>query len=243
MKILILAARGERATDNEDEPLWFAEVRGVPFIELLFKKTSGVRGARTVVALSAAQSERHRLVDVVSLLNPGATVLSIEHPTMGATCTALLAIDHINSEEELLIINGDELLDIDFEVTVSDFRNRGWSAGTLYFSSIQPRYSFIRVTPDHLVTEAAEKRPISRNATAGFYWFLHGSDFVRAAMDQIRNNDLVDGHFYVCPSLNELILRELPVGALEIQAEKYHPLKTARQVGQLESNLDLKVSS
>lgn len=49
------------------------------------------------------------------------------------------------------------------------------------------------------MVEAAAQRPISREATAGVYWFRRGGDFLDGAMAMIRKDAAVDGRFYVCP--------------------------------------------
>ena len=50
--------------------------------------------------------------------------------------------------------------------------------GVIVFDSVHPRWSFVRVDKAGFVIETAEKRPISRLATAGFYYFRRGADFV-----------------------------------------------------------------
>ena len=52
----------------------------------------------------------------------------------------------------------------------------------------------------------AEKQPISRNATAGLYYFRRGVDFVRGAERMLFKNASFSGEFYVAPVYNELIL-------------------------------------
>ena len=60
------------------------------------------------------------------------------------------------------------------------------------FRSLHPRYSYMLVDDNGLIVEAAEKRPISRHATAGFYWYRRGADFVQSAQDMIRKDAHVD---------------------------------------------------
>jgi len=124
------------------------------------------------------------------------------------------------------------LIDVDYRAVLADFRERHLDAGTITFSSIHPRYSYVRLSAEELVVEAAEKRPISGHATAGFYWFARGNDFVRAAEEMIYKDASVNGAFYICPVLNELVLEQARIGVYPIQADQYHPLKTARQIMQ-----------
>ena len=46
-----------------------------------------------------------------------------------------------------------------------------YSAGTVIFKSVHPRWSYVKLDSKKNVVEAAEKVPISNNATAGTYFF------------------------------------------------------------------------
>ena len=70
--------------------------------------------------------------------------------------------------------------------------------------------------------EAAEKRPISRNATAGFYYFKKADYFFEAAKRMISKNASVNGSFFVCPVFNEMILQQLSIGTFRIKKEQYY---------------------
>jgi hypothetical protein len=76
------------------------------------------------------------------------------------------------------------------------------------------------------VVEAAEKRPISRLATAGFYYFARGRSFVRAVQQMILKDAAVEGGFYVCPAYNELLLENARIGIHPIPRSDYFSLAT-----------------
>lgn len=236
MKVLILAAGGHNVGVSDDAyPLILTEFDGIPLIEKMLSRCKAIPGAEIVVALPENEIHSFHLEEVVKLLDPAVEVLKVENPTKGAACTALLAVEHIDREEELLIINGNELLDIDFASAVGRFRAGNWDAGTVTFPSVHPRYSYVRTDEGGFVTEAAEKLPISRTATAGFYWFKSGAKFVDSTENMIRKDAHVDGLFYICPVLNEFILRGDVVGSHPTSASSYHPLKTGRQVQMYEA--------
>ena len=62
-----------------------------------------------------------------------------------------------------------------------------------------------------MVTEVAEKNPISDIATVGYYYWKHGSDFVRYAEQMIEKDIRVNNEFYVCPVFNQAIEAGLQV--------------------------------
>jgi len=231
LNVLILAGgQSESNVDDGNYPLCLAEVDGVPLIEHLVKACAHTCAAGLIVAFRKSDIEEFHLDEIMKVLAPAAHVISVEKDAAGAACTALLAIGHIDNDEELLILNGNELIDIDYLAVVASFRERKLNAGTVTFSSIHPRYSYVRISDEGLVTEAAEKRTISRHATAGFYWFSRGKDFVRCAENMICKDASVKGQFYVCPVLNELVLEQGRIGVFPIDANLYRPLKTVRQV-------------
>ena len=68
-----------------------------------------------------------------------------------------------------------------------------------------PKWSFVGLNGQRLVTRVVEKEVISNEATVGIYNFRRGSDFVRAAEQMIARNLRVNNEFYVAPVYNELI--------------------------------------
>ena len=73
------------------------------------------------------------------------------------------------------------------------------------FKATHPKWSFAKVNEEGLVTEVAEKNPISDTATVGFYYWKKGADFVKYAEQMIDKNVRVNSEFYVCPVFNEAI--------------------------------------
>lgn len=238
MNILILAAGTDQSTQNDGYPLCLTEFDNVPLIQRITEAGLGLQPRQIIVALRDEDVRRHHLGNIVSLLVPDARILNVQTKTQGAACTALLAAGLIDNEDELLIINGNELLDVDYREIINSFRARNLHAGVVVFPSVHPRYSYVRLDQDNLVVEAAEKTPISRNATVGFYWYAQGRDFVRATKNMIRKDAHVNGSFYICPSFNEMILDQLRVGIYAIDGKLYHPLKTERQIERYEAALE-----
>jgi dTDP-glucose pyrophosphorylase len=238
MNIMILAAGQQTLNAAESYPFCLTEFDGKPIIQRLSERCMTLKPSKVIIALQEEDVRKHHLDDIVLLLMPDAQVIKIQGQTQGAACTALLASKYIDSDEELLIINGNELLDINFNDVLRDFHARGLGAGVVVFNSIHPRYSYVRVDATGQVTEAAEKRPISRQATAGFYWFGRGRLFVEAAKNMIRKRASVHERFYICPTFNELVLRQIRIGIHAIDAVHYHPLKTERHVERLEAVIE-----
>ena len=108
--------------------------------------------------------------------------------TAGSVCTALLASEHIDNEEELVLVAIDELIESDPVTMIESFRKEQCDAGVVSFRSVHPRYSFARTDSSGHVCEVAEKKPVSKNALASFYYFKNGHDFVECAKSVVRKD-------------------------------------------------------
>jgi len=230
INILILAANDFHDDRDSGYPLALTEVNGKTLLQHLTEQCDSIPETHLTLAVSEQDCKRWHLDNVVRLLSPRANVVQVRRKTSGAACTALLAISDFNSEEPLLIVNGNEMIDVDFNEVITKFSEANFDAGVIVFPSVHPRYSYVRLSEEQLVVECAEKNPISNHATVGFYWFKRGKDFVESAQQTILKHAHVDGQYYICPTLNEMVLRQARIGAHHISSSQFHPLKSERQI-------------
>lgn len=242
INILILAA-GPSSPDGDTKdwyPVCISEMDGIPLIERQIQLCNNIRPYKLIVALRGQEIQKFHLDNIVKILEPNSIIVPISSETRGAACTALLSCEYIDNEDELLILNGNELLNEDYLDVIRYFKKLNCHAGVVTFSSIHPRYSYVRLNDAGFVTESVEKNPISKHAVVGFYWFKKGKDFVQSAKEMIKKEASVDGVFYISPSLNEMVLNGLKIGAFPVELEKYFPVKTEKQLLKFESNIEKK---
>ena len=213
------------------------ELHGKPLIQHVFENLSSIPNHEFIFVIRKDEESKYHLRNVLKLLSPSCEIIVSDGQTAGAACTALLAIEHINNDAPLLIANADQIVEVDFADAIQSFQRQHLDAGTLVFDSVHPRWSFVRLNEEGYVIEAAEKRPISRYATAGVYYFKHGKSFVKAAMDMIKKDANVGGAFYVCPTFNELILDQAKIGVYKISRESYFSIATPEGVQVYEEHL------
>lgn len=166
------------------------------------------------------------LGDMLQLLEPGCRILPLERDTAGALCSVLLAIDDLQLDEELLIANGDQYIASDLEPFWKCCRASGTDGCILTFTATHPRWSFVKTNPAGNVTAVAEKRPISRQATVGLYYFRRARDFIAAAEQTIVKGVTTGGQFFVAPVYNELILEGKTVSTYHLPDQAMHSLGT-----------------
>ncbi|WP_347290658.1 sugar phosphate nucleotidyltransferase [Kluyvera georgiana] len=236
MNILVLAA-SEHYIDSADKnyPLCLSEIKGKPLVQIIAENINFNEG-RTCFLFQDKHIKKYRLDNIVKLLsNDKFESIAVPEDTAGAACTALLGVVSLEQELPLLIISANQLIDIDYEELCTSMKNSGYDAGTIIFDSVHPRYSYV-ILEDNLVVEASEKNPISRNATAGVYWFNKTDYFTQAVKQMIRKDARVDQQFYICPSLNELVLQGMKIGVHRIDTSKYHPLKSQSHVENIKAS-------
>jgi dTDP-glucose pyrophosphorylase len=152
-----------------------------------------------------AHYEKYNLENLLNMISPGCEIIQLEGLTEGAACTVLTARDHIDNDEPLVIANSDQYIEWNAFETISEFSNESVDGGILTFSSVHPKHSFAKIDGQGHVTEVAEKKPISTNATVGVYFWKKGGDFVYYADQMIEKNIRTNNEFYVCPVYNEAI--------------------------------------
>jgi len=234
MKALVLMAGPDSLFHEAGHPFPknLVEIDGVPLVERVVESLQPIRAldADMIFAIRRDEHQTSHTGAVINLLAAQATVILTPTLTAGAACTALLAIDHINSDDPLLVVNGDQIVDVDLPSVIRGFQDKKLDGGLVVFNATHPRWSYVRTNEQGLVVEAAEKHPISRLATAGIYYFARGRDFVVAVFEMIKKEATVGGRFYVCPCYNELILRQARIGVHEIARTSYHSLATPQGV-------------
>ncbi|MDD3012982.1 MAG: glycosyltransferase family 2 protein [Candidatus Gastranaerophilales bacterium] len=232
MKVLVLLAGNSKNFENQGYifPKFLIEVDGKPLLQKVIENITTLSDSEFIFVIRKEESERYHYENIIKLLVPNAKVITVENITRGAACTALFAIDLINKDEPLIITNGDQYIHEDLDKAIKNFKDRDLDGGIITFDSVHPRWSYVRLDDENFVIETAEKRPISKYATAGFFYFKNGKDYVEAAKNMIRKDAQVDGLYYVCPTYNEMILNHAKIGVYQIDRDNYYSFSTAQGV-------------
>ena len=194
-------SRFEQAGYTFPKPL--IEVRKKPMIQVVVENLN--IKANYIYVVQKSHREKYNLDALLSLITPGCKVVETEGMTEGAACTALLAKEHINTDAPLFFANSDQFVEWDSNEFLYKMNETNADGGIVTFEATHPKWSFAKINKQGLVTEVAEKKPISNIATVGFYYWKQGSDFVKYAEQMINKNIRVNNEFYVCPVFNQAI--------------------------------------
>ena len=161
------------------------------------------------------------LKSIIKSIKKNTEVIEIDYQTSGPASTALLFTDAINSNEELIIANCDQIMEWNSE---NFLRNARQNDGTIVtYHATTNKNSYARLNKFGQVVEIREKEVISTTSLNGIHYWKRGSDFVLSANEMILANEKAkNGEFYIGPTYNYMINRGLKIGIYHIPVEMHH---------------------
>ena len=179
------------------------DVKGKPMIQTVVDNLN--IKANYVYVVQKEHREKYNLDTLLNLITPKCKIVEVDKITEGAACTALLAKEYIDKDTPLFFANSDQFVEWDSNEFLYKMNETDADGGIVTFRATHPKWSFAKIDEQGLVTEVAEKNPISDIATVGYYYWKKGSDFVKYAEDMIEKDIRVNNEFYVCPVFNQAV--------------------------------------
>lgn len=144
--------------------------------------------------------------DIVKAYYEKAQFITIDHLTEGQACTCMLAEPYLDPEEPLLIAGCDNGMDIDFEAFEKVKRECDCVVFTYRHNEAvlqNPNaYGWMIADGEGRITGTSIKKAISDTpmedpAVVATFWFKEAKVFLEATEKMIRENDRINGEFYV----------------------------------------------
>lgn len=152
-------------------------------------------------------------------------IISVEETTEGPASSCLLFKDYINSEEELVIANCDQIMWWDPELFLTSARYYKYDGLVVTYTTTTTKNSYARLNRRGFVQEIKEKEVISDISLNGIHYWRKGKYFVQSSESMIKCNDRApNGEFYVGPSYNHMIRSGLKVGIHHIPNWQHNPV-------------------
>lgn len=196
-----LGSRFSQAGYTFPKPL--IEVRNKPMIQVVIDNLN--IDANFIFVVQKEHYEKYNLKYLLNAISPNCRIVQVDGVTEGAACTTLLAKEYINNDSPLVLANSDQFVEWNSNEVMYAFSADNIDGGILTFKATHPKWSYVKLDPRGFVSEVAEKKVISNNATVGVYYWKKGSDYVKYAEQMISKNVRVNNEFYVCPVFNEAI--------------------------------------
>ena len=205
-------SRFEQAGYTFPKPL--IDIKGKPMIQVVVENLN--IKANFIYIVQKSHREKYNLDTLLNLITPNCKIVEVDGITEGAAVTALMAKEYINTDHPLFFANSDQFVEWDSNEFFYKMNENDCDGGIPTFKATHPKWSFAKLDEEGFVTEVQEKNPISDLATVGFYYWKHGSDFVKYAEEMIQQNIKVNNEFYVCPVYNNAIKAGLKVKTFSV---------------------------
>ncbi len=224
MNVLIpMAGEGTRfPRDTYKIPKPLIDIRGVPMIQRAIESLGLIGTYHFVIRKDSYYDQVCTLLHK-TLSDP--KIISVEETTEGPASSSLLFKDFINTEEELVIANCDQIMWWDADLFLTNARYYKYDGLIVTYSTTPPKNSYARIDRNGFVQEIREKEVISDISLNGIHYWRKGRYFVESTESMMRMNDRApNGEFYVGPTYNHMIQQGLKVGIHHIPNWQHNPV-------------------
>lgn len=224
MNIVIpMAGEGTRfPRDTYKIPKPLIDIKGLPMIQ---RAIDSLQLSGTYHFVIRKDSYYDQVCSLLHKVLPNPKIISVEETTSGPASSCLLFKDYINTEEELVICNCDQIMWWDSDLFLTTARYYKYDGLVVTYSTTTPKNSYARIDRQGFVQEIKEKEVISDISLNGIHYWRKGKYFVQSAENMIEcKNTAPNGEFYVGPSYNHMIRSGLKVGIHHIPNYQHNPV-------------------
>lgn len=178
-----------------------------PMVVCATKDLPGVaRDGSNVIYVDRSFHKEDGVEDLIKTYYEKAQFITIDHLTEGQACTCMLAEPYLNPEEPLLIAGCDNGMDIDLEAFEKVKKECDCVVFTYRHNEAvlqNPNaYGWMITDGEGRITGTSIKKAISDTpmedpAVVATFWFKKAKVFLEATEKMIRENDRINGEFYV----------------------------------------------
>ena len=236
--LIPMAGRGSRFEEQgytDKKP--FIDVNGKPMIHRVIKNLGMEFDKEYMFILICLQEDfdKYDFTEFEKVIGHNSyDVVILDDVTEGAAQTVLTAKHLINDDTPLMTMNSDQLVDWDVERLFEMCEQFDGVIPCFYGEG--NAWSYARTLDNGYVQEVAEKKQISKYATAGYYYWKKGSDFVKYAEQMIKDNSRTNGEFYVAPVYNWAVKDGKRIGVFMV--DKLYSLGTPEDLQEYLSGQD-----
>lgn len=210
------------------------EINGKPMIQWVIESLSSIKSNyKLIFIIKEEDSTKFHLDNTLKLLHPSCEIIQLKNETKGGLCSVLMTIDIIAETNPILILNGDQIINIDYQVVLDNWVLNKVDAGVVTFPSVHPRWSYILESEGKII-QTAEKNPISKKAIAGCYYFQNSGRFFQSAFNSILKDDQINGSYFISAVLNEYILNNYNISNVDIEKKDFISFYSPKLIAEFE---------
>lgn len=206
--VLPMAGRGSRFLGSgHSQPKPLIPIDGTPMFALALGSISKLDVTKLVVITLREHDIDYHASELIKKHSPYPTeIVLLNDITQGQLCTVMAAKEHIQVNEDIIIVSSDTIIDSNLQ---HDIKNKRPDCKGLISVANMPgdRWSFAKTDATGRVIEVAEKVRISDHASTGLYYFSCGLEFCSQANEILGKKEKTKGEYYVIPVYQKYIDR------------------------------------
>lgn len=204
--VLPMAGRGSRFSGSGyTQPKPLISINGTPMFALALGSIAKLQVRKLIVITLEEHDEHYDASQLIKNHSPYPTeIIRLKDVTEGQLCTVMTAKEHIQLNEDILIVSSDTIIVSNLH---DDIRNKRPDCKGLISVANMPgeRWSFAKTDSTGRVVEVAEKVRISDHASTGLYYFSDGIEFCDLADEILLKKEKTKGEYYVIPVYQKYI--------------------------------------
>ena len=199
--ILPMAGRGTRFSNfGFTTPKPFIEINGKPMFIWALKSLEGLQVNNLIVIVLEEHVRTYNLDYLLKkYCNYPYKIITLKNVTEGQLCTVMEAENHVNLNEDILIISSDTLVISNINEMIKSYDQNIDGIISTMVSEVGNNWSFVRADKNNNVIEVAEKNRISNIISTGLYYFNNSHNFFQYSHILIKQDIRVNGEFYIIP--------------------------------------------
>lgn len=207
--VIPMAGHGSRFSKaGWEDPKPLIKIRHKRMIEIVVNNLRPSCPHRFIFICLREHLDIYNLTEILSTIAPGCQIVALDAVGEGAACSVLTAQRLIDNENPLMIANADQWVDIDINLYLDDFNQRGLDGTMMTMKASESKWSYALKDASGRVTAVVEKEVVSHEATVGIYNFRRGADFCRQAQEMITHQEKSCGEYYIAPVYTRLYEKE-----------------------------------
>jgi dTDP-glucose pyrophosphorylase len=220
MNILIpMAGRGVRFSNKGYElPKPLIQIKEKPLIQHAID-TLDLDG-RYIFVIQKSHREIYNIDSLLKQITDKPSIIEIDGITDGPACSALLAKEYIDNDDELVIANCDQIMNWNSDIFLHNVRL--YDGAVVTYHETSNKNSYAKIDKNGFVERIVEKEVISNISLNGIHYWKKGKYFITSSEQMISENCRFNKEFYIGPSYNYMILNNLKVGIFHIPNEQHN---------------------
>ena len=215
--IFLAAGKSQRFKDvGEFTPKQLISVEGLPLILWAILNFDYEKNDEIFIICQSKDNIKTSLQKYINKLSLNFSFIELEHHTQGPADTVRFALDKVNFQEPIIIVNTDQYIFSPLKNFIKDVRAQKYDGLIPTMKASGNQWSYVKSTSQGIATEVAEKVQISDDATVGIYSYARASDLQFAISNMIKDKNLVKNEYYMAPTYNYLIANSKIISSINI---------------------------